>query len=210
MLQSTLDSSTIKVMVALAGLMLSQNALGIASNFNNDHEGWTVVGGALAYEAGGGNPGGYITATDEVSGIMMALAPEAFLGDLTAFDGGLLSVDLIDLQTAGSDPVAQFGEVAIEGTSGTVVLDLVAGGAPTDWLTFAVGFDATTWGVSEETWLAILGDVTSIKIAVDLFQFFGDSAGIDNFRVVIPVPAGVWLFASALLGLLTASRRRCS
>lgn len=69
----------------------------VASTFDTDDEDWTVVNDAYApvYHAEGGNPGGYISATDKGQGLYWYWrAPAKFYGDFSMAYGRTLTFDL--------------------------------------------------------------------------------------------------------------------
>lgn len=184
----------------------------ISSTFDVDDEGW--IGrpgeGSLAYVATGGNPGGYISITDIGGGSpgSGAFAPGKFLGDLSGFDSGLLSVDMASF-AGGGTTFPFFGTVEITGAGDSAFFDLTVTAPPSNtWVTYSVSLDAAIWGKTELEWAAILADVTLIAINTDAFDG-ADTIGVDNFAISsVPVPAAVWLFGSGLIGLIGLSRRK--
>jgi len=191
----------ITLLTVLAGFANQPVVAGIISTFDGDAEGWTLTagGGTLTHLSTGGNPGGYITMRDDVNGALMAYAPAAFLGDLTAFNGGSLSVDLMQITTAAGDARGGFGYVTIEGVGGdSAALDVVAGVPPSTWKSYSTPLDATTWGVTQASWETILADVKEIRMEVDSYVQFGDTVGFDNFGIsAVPEPTS----PAALLGI---------
>ncbi|MGQ0507380.1 MAG: laminin B domain-containing protein [Myxococcaceae bacterium] len=72
----------------------------VSSAFDSDADGWTVAGDANGasvlpiYSATGGNPGGYVSAKDDVTGgTWYWQAPAKFLGDQSANYGKLFKFD---------------------------------------------------------------------------------------------------------------------
>lgn len=202
----------IRLMVLVAVLMcyVTQPVTAdIVSTFNSDAEGWTLTagGGTLTHLSSGGNPGGHLTLQDIANGPLMAYAPAVFLGDLTAYDGGLLYVDLKQIATAAGSPRGGFGQVTIEGTGGDfATADIVAGTPLSTWDTYSTSMVAATWGVTQTVWEDILSDVTEIRMEVDSYVEFEDTIGFDNFGIhPIPEPASL---AIAVSGLYLAVWRR--
>lgn len=190
----------------------SSYGMTISSTFDTDAEGWTGSGASVAYVGAGGNPGGYIQVTDTGtvaplnSGI---LAPAAFLGDLSAYIGGELSVDFRAISGANATLLPVYGTVWIQGGGNEAFFDLAAappgGGA---WDTFTASLTAAAWGVTELVWASIMGNVTTLGISTDAFDG-ADVAGVDNISISqVPLPAAIWLFLSALGALGLYGRRR--
>lgn len=193
-------------------------ALTIASTFDTDAEGWTgnPGEGAVAWVAAGGNPGGHIRVTDiGVGGVPFgsgAFAGPAFLGDLSAYDGGTLSIDMATF-AGGGGTFGSFGALQLSGAGDVAIHDLAVSAPPFNtWQTFTAPLTAAAWGKSQAEWDAILGNVTSIGVPTDAFDG-GDTIGIDNFSVtspaeVIPLPATAWLMVAGVGGLAWMRRRQ--
>jgi hypothetical protein len=189
----------------------SSYGMTISSTFDTDAEGWTGSGASVVYESTGGNPDGFIKVGDTGnvaplnSGI---LAPGAFLGDLSAFIGGTLSVDFRSISGSNANTVDAFGTVWIQGGGSDVFFDLTTN-SPGAWATYSVPLTAAAWGVSELLWASIMGNVTTLGISTDAFDG-ADVVGVDNVTISqTPLPAAIWLFLSALgvLGLYGRRRR---
>ena len=194
------------------GVCGSAQALTIISTFDVDAEGWTPNPGeaALAHVAAGGNPGGHIQLTDiGVGGIPFgsgAFASAAFLGDLSAFLGGTLSLDMATIAGSGTT-FASFGEIQLSGGGDTAFFD-VAVAAPSPlgaWQSFSAPLTAAAWGKTGAEFLNILSDVTSIGIPMDAFDGV-ETIGLDNFALTmpssdLPEPATLALFGVGLAGL---------
>lgn len=156
----------------------------IQSTFDSGLDGWTAFGITTSWQSTGGNPGGFIRGDDEPFTSYL-LAPAAFLGDLSAFNGGQLSFDHIVLDTQGNP---------IEGLGGTVEIFSGIQSASADlltpsltWQTGSVSLTAAAWSVSQATWTSILSNVTEIRVVID--STFGDNSdGFDNFTIVAPEP----------------------
>ena len=105
----------------------SVHAAVIRSTFDADDEGWigTPGGGSCAFFPSSGNPGGHIRCTDISGGPVAsgAIAPSKFLGDLSAFDNGLVSVDFATF-AGGGQTFPNFGLVRISGGATLPVLTL--------------------------------------------------------------------------------------
>ena len=178
----------------------------IRSSFDSGGEGWGVGGGVAAWQATGGNPGGYLQYTDTIDGAptLTALAPAAFLGDLSAYDRGTLAFDSIFFSGNGNfDP--KFGRVQISNGSLMATLDL----APLDpimtWATYSATLNAASWGVSQVIWSQILANVTAINIALESKDKAGEVMGLDNVvlatNAAVPEPRSFILLGIGSSGL---------
>lgn len=194
------------------------SAATITSTFDTDAEGWTgnPGQGLLTYLPNGGNPGGHIRIRDIGAGQNNGFASGAlfgagFSGDLTAFDGGGLSLDMATFARGGG-VFGSFGTVFVRGTNGdTGMFDVGAPPASSVWQSYSANFDAASFGKTQVDWLAILADVDFMAIATDAFDG-NDTIGIDNVALsisttTVPLPASALLLLSAL-GLLTIPRIR--
>jgi hypothetical protein len=109
------SASAFAVALALAvGIGASRPAAGltIQSTFDSGPEGWTAAGIALSWQPSGGNPGGYLRGDDQPNASHL-VAPAAFLGNLSAFDGGQLSFDHIAIDLDNMPIAGAGGEVTI-------------------------------------------------------------------------------------------------
>ena len=190
----------------------------VVSTFDTDADGWGVTGDAnnFTWSATGGNTGGtddgYVFANDVGQGIIWNFnAPAKFLGDQSAFVGGMLSWDLIQISTPGSD-IDDQPDVVLVGAGQTLVID--AGASPaTTWTPYSVSLStASDWRVdtlggaaaTDAQIAAVLGNLTSLEIRGEFRDRGGDDAGLDNIMLV-PAPGSL-----AVLGVagLAATRRR--
>lgn len=209
--------------IAVAGFvtLFSASSFGvtISSTFDSDADGWTTFASSIVHQPAGGNPDGYIRVWDDGNfgslnnGIR---APGKFLGNLSAFDGALLSFDSRRVSGANGGPAGGFdvfGTVRIRGQVGATVYeafsDLAAAPpASVAWETFSGRLTAADWGIFDNNeWALLLSNVTEIAISTEAFNG-RDSVGIDNVVLTsTPLPAAIWLFLTALGGLGLVSRR---
>ncbi len=188
-------------LVTLSGMLVCvpwAHAATIISTFDADAEGWTANPGegSLAFVATGGNPGGHIRITDIGVGSVPfgsgAFASAAFLGDLSSFLGGTISLDMATFAGGGAT-FASFGQIQLSGGGDTAFLDIATAAPPFNtWQSFTAALTAAAWGKTDLEFQAILANVTSIGIPTDAFNG-GDTIGIDNFAItsaaqVTPVP----------------------
>ncbi len=128
------------------------------STFNFSAEGWTVVGDAQNstvipdHVTTGGNPGGHVSATDDVTGgTWYWRAPRTFLGNVSCAYGQPLEFDLMQTPTSN-----QFNseDVVLEGGGLRLVLDTpcnpgLCGGL--DWTHYSVPLSETAGWIKDDT-----------------------------------------------------------
>ncbi|MGC3939538.1 VPLPA-CTERM sorting domain-containing protein [Roseobacter sp. EG26] len=200
------------VFLAIGSTALQASAATITNSFDSDAQGWTgnPGEGSLAWVASGGNLGGHIRITDIGGGINNgfasgALAGADFLGDLSAFNGGMLSLDMATF-AGGGGTFPSFGNLRVEGGGLVANVDVAANAPIGGWQSYSATFDAATWGVSEADWTTILSNVTLFGVPTDAFDG-GDTIGIDNVTLAskqmspVPLPAGMLLLLSGLIGI---------
>jgi hypothetical protein len=208
---------------------------GVVSTFDVDAEGWTTFqngGASVQYFPSGGNPGGYIGATDNTSDWAYLQAPSKFL--VPAGYNGTLS---FDLRIFNSDPAGfpnvYSVRVGLQGAGLTLINESVF--PTTDWLNYSFNLNETSgWRIfsdlsqnysaaapapTQSQMQAVLQNITLLVIATDYSN--GDLAdnsaidttNLDNVQLSTaaqtPLPAALPLFATGL-GLLgfTAHRRK--
>jgi hypothetical protein len=182
----------------------------ISSDFSTNTDGWTHTGASVfQQQASGGNPGGFLYVDNSEGAVTYLFAPAKFLGDLRAFDGGVLSFDGIQLGNGGTpwQSFEDYGHITFSGPGGSATLDLLpAPGQPgTSWTTYQAAFSAASFGVTQSQWDAILANVTSVQLSVE--SLFGlEIEGIDNISLV-PEPTLGLLLGVGGLALLGRRRR---
>lgn len=204
------------VMLCLCFVAGTSQAAIIKSDFDNGLDGWQSINngpapGGVTYQSSGGNPGGFFQARDNIGGTLSALAPDKFLGDLSLFNGGLLSFDGILISTGGNNQFGTFdGTVTISSGTDSAALDLTAAPFTTSWQTYSASLSASLWGKTEVEWADLLANVSQITLAIDTTSG-NDITGLDNFFVAttVPEPASLLMVAGAL-GLLLGFRKRSS
>ena len=179
----------------------------ILSTFDCGIEDWTVSGLAtLSHSSSGGNPGGYLKVAEGGGDTFEVVAPTKFLGNLSAFKGGLLSFDSVLISTSSYTFGDGFGRVTIIGGGYNATLDLAPNPPETTWKTYSALMLASTWGVNDLQWNAILANVSQIRIILESVVGW-ETMGFDNFKVQsVPEPATILLLASGLAGLVWMRR----
>ena len=176
------------------------SAASISSGFDADLEGWTgSEGGAVTYNATGGNPGGFLQQTDVDLSDMYVIAPAAYLGDRTSYIGGTLSFDAIQLIGPGDD-YDLFGTVTLRSGGSFVIADLaLPGNPPRDWASYSITLDGASFGATELDFAAILSNLTAIEVMLESQIGVIESTGFDNFKISTAVPE---VSSFVLLGVL--------
>ena len=195
--------------IACAGAVASAGVVNNAE-FNSDLEGFgTSTSSEFTWQAAAESGfGGYVEFNDTSSISGFLYAPEAWLGDLSAFDGNsTFSFDhRVIAASSGTSRIPY--ELIIRGAGGTARWTSAAI-ATNDWVTHDIEFEAESFDVSGATWAEILSDVSSIELRVEIVANGSgqtDIEAIDNIRFMsstIPAPASLFAFAA-----LARRRRR--
>lgn len=202
-------TSAILAILLVAG---SSVPAAVVSTFDADDEGWRITGDAQSGSAlpthhfTGGNPGGYISATDDVmGGVWYYKAPAAFHGDYTAAYGTQLG---FGLKQSSLDN--QFDSVDVYLRGGGLELTYDTPNNPgTDWTSYSLALtEVGGWQLggaapTQAQVLQVLGNVTDLQIRGE-FVTGSDIGSLDNVSMV-PEPATLTLLA---LGGLALIRRR--
>ncbi len=173
---------------------VSPSGCTVASTFDSANDGWQVIGdaerqtGVPQYMATGGNPGGYLSAEDDVAGgTWYWAAPAQYLGEQNAAYQGTLS-----FQLKQSPTTQQFEEddVIIEGAGKTLVMTLPQSPGE-NWTAYALqlnedaGWKRNTRAGDAATAAdlqAVLGNITRIWIRGEYVDG-SDTGGLDNVRL---------------------------
>lgn len=216
-----------------AAVAMPAPAAAITSTFDTDDEGWRVVdldtnslgdaayltgGVPVAYQhlATGGNPGGYLEATDPSDRSFFFQAPAAFLGDLSAYAGGNLSWDTQYTPKDGNDwrgdpdVILSDGTLALvwraaqnPGSTWTPMSVVLGPGA--GWTVGGLGGAAATLADFD----AVLGSVSVLRLRGEYYTGVLETTGIDNVTLAAAVPEpATWAMVAGGLGVLGLWARR--
>lgn len=192
-----LHAATVVFAAAVAGAAMS--------TFDAGTEDWSALGdvaGPVQWSAAGGNPGGYITVEDSVTGgVTYFSAPPAFLGDQTAFLGRALVFDLRQ-NIPGAPNQFKADDVVLIGGGLTLVHDFLDNPPIGIWTTFTVPLEPSSWRLgasvpSAAEFEQVLSALTALHIRAE-YQTGADVGDLDN-AAFVPEPS------LALLGLVSSA-----
>jgi RHS repeat-associated protein len=159
-----------------------------ANTFDTGDEGWTIFGDAQSsYISTGGNPGGYLSANDEASGITWYWqAPIEFLQSVSDNYGSILS---FDLQQSSTDSQYDDNDLVLVGGDITLVFDL-NNNPDTTWTNYQVELkenagwinQATGQAATQDEFLTVLSALTDLRIRGEYVVGL-DTGGLDNVNL---------------------------
>lgn len=165
------------------------------STFDSNDEGWQTTSDAKRYPVPdyfptGGNPGGYISATDNTSGIYFYFnSPAGFLGDQSLFLGDTLYFDLMVNYLGDANP--SLADIRIQGAGFDLVYNFGSPSAAGQWVSYTIPLSAASgWkktsltggSPSESEFLAALSSLTLLQIRGE-YTTNVDIVGLDNVRI---------------------------
>jgi hypothetical protein len=203
----------------------------IVSTFNTGDEGWRIVSFenlttdnfsikatyTPTFNATGGNPGGFISTTDQDDGDFTFSAPAKFLGNVSTATG--LSYDLIyPVGPINYQPT----DVILMGNGETLLWksnpDIVPGPS---WMGVSLDFvPSIDWHVSTSggalatgsDFANVLANLTGLFIRGEYSTGLVEMPGLDNARLIgvsaVPEPSSLVLLAIAAVGVVTLRRSR--
>ena len=181
------------------------------SGFDTSNEGWTTVGATSpVFSASGGNPEGFIYATDVTGSPSFAnfgwgfFSPNAWDGNWGSYANGTIQFDLRPVGYNRSGAVFAI-------LSGSNYMYMGVSGAMVNgtWTHFETQLTDANFTEVGATFSQILQNVTALYINGDLTTSF-ETTALDNVRVTapVPLPATVWLLGSGLAGLVGTRLRK--
>lgn len=211
---------------ALLAMLGNTRAQGVSYTFIANDQGWSIINLPTAsppfdapgsfvsgtYLSTGGNPGGYLSATDPDSGDFYFQAPGLLQGDFSALYGGSLSFDLWldnnDYQGAPGVILAGGGQVIVAPTTApqpgawrTVNVPLAPEGG---WKLGSLSGGAASPADIQQ----VLANVTLLRIRG---EYVVNQVGIEQGRIdniiLVPEPAGLAVTALCLFAALGRKRR---
>ena len=164
-----------------------------SSSFDNDNDGWKVVGDAKESDAtwknAGGNPGGLIAGDDKVQGGGWYFkAPPRYVGDKSSYAGKKLLFELTTSSTANPFDAA---DVILIGAGKTIGYDATPDPSTTGWTKYSVPLSsggwrtwdakALKWGaaVPDADFAAVMGALTELRLRGE-FNTGADTGSLDN------------------------------
>jgi hypothetical protein len=139
----------------------------IVSSFNAGLDGWTATNGTFDFYPGGG--GGALHVTSPPEPAADAIASAKFLGDLRSCDSGALEFDLDWFQGSGDyNPTLQYVKVTIAGPQDSASYTITHPPSRVFWNRYRINLRASTWGRTQDDWRALLANVTSSRVRVDV------------------------------------------
>ncbi|MBV9859841.1 MAG: hypothetical protein JO038_07045 [Alphaproteobacteria bacterium] len=174
----------------------------IFEGFDTGPDGWTItndIPASLQWEATGGDPDGYLQWTDETFGAPDALyvtdvnsGASNFIGDQSAYYGGILAYHIEDQAGYDASGYDSTGEVVLIGDGQT--LAIAVGIAGTSWTDYSVQLTASAgWKVdsldgssaTEAQMQQVLGDLTTLEIQAEYISGH-EVGGLDDVAMIAP------------------------
>ena len=160
-------------------------------SFNKNTQGWKIQGDAQGnsveptYESTGGNPGGYISATDDVSGgVWYFSAPKKFMDRLKNKYGKVLK---FSLKQSGTTNQFDADDLILEG--GGLILHYDTENNPgIDWTKYRVSLNASKWLKEDDTvpttaeMKNVLKNLSRLWIRGEYISG-GEKGGLDNVAI---------------------------
>ena len=206
--------------VCLVGISSSAQAFILVSDFDDGTlQGWSkepVFNGNLFNDPTGGNPNGFMVATDTVGGggPLLAHAPSIFTGDLSIYDGFQWDEFIYNNGTATNGGTS----ARLRGIDGTVYESSRALGPVAQWHTKDIFFDdASDWTLrsGSSSFFDVVSNVDALLFSLDtsILANGNRESGIDNIGLLdrvnsnaVPEPSTMALLGIGIVGVLCRKR----
>ncbi len=183
---------TVKHVLLILALLLPLLLNAQQSAFDTDNEGWRASGDPIstipAWQASGGNPGGYIRVTDAaIGGTWYFEAANRFKGNKCDAYDKFLRWDQFTSDTSNQQPFGGNPDVVLEGAGLTLVFDNAQNPGLT-WTHYDIRLrEDTGWRLnningaqpSQAQFRAALGNITALRIRGE-YRSQADFGGLDN------------------------------
>jgi len=199
--------------ILLTGAMLAGAASAahadLAYTFDAGAQGFALneaAAGDLSWQAAG-----HLRVQDvtDATNVQLVLPGEASAGGWSSYLGGTLSFDA-RLEAPIGSYWPEFGAVTLVSGQGAMTLDLVPANEPgTEWKTYSVKLDATTWGRDAATFASAMAGLQRVELNMEAGNGAIEVILVDNVRVTAVPEPGTWaLMIAGGLAVVGAARRR--
>ncbi len=166
---------------------------GMHEAFDEPDENWGIADNGNQvmprFQREKGNPGGWLQLDDASGGRMAIVLPKRWYADFSRFNRGTLSFAARTVAAKGGTPHEAFGLVELTGAGRTVRADAAGPQAivPGErWATYRLALNAKQFGVSEDEWLQVLGQLERVMIRLEGFGNAMEVMGLDNVALTPP------------------------
>ena len=193
--RTTVFAASIAATLCISTTAFAADTALARTSFDSDLGGWTAnTPPDVTWKGTGGNPGGEAFFTDVTIGVgTVMIAPSSFLSpaiNFTKLDGkGYISyqhrmVKEASVQSIGSYNIAISGPGGAASFNGAQAIVLAKNNK---WVTIVAPLVESDWVVSSGSWSALLANVTSIQIPMEMVSNGGggvDQEAMDNIEIV--------------------------
>jgi hypothetical protein len=203
----------LKKLIFVAAMFMAGQAgasTALFEDFSGGINGWTATGATFGVrDVGASSPGDPALLTKDADNeTIEVFFGNGWAGDLSSFDGGVLSLDFVHGLSLETSLIPSFGRLTIFGGGQSVQTDMYSGAPSFDWMTTSVGFTAAAFGVSDTRWMNVISNVNSIQIRLESWSGNSEVVGLDNIRLApVPLPASALLLLGGM-GMMVVVRRR--
>jgi hypothetical protein len=137
----------LKKLIFVAAMFMAGQAgasTALFEDFSGGINGWTATGATFGVrDVGASSPGDPALLTkDADNSEIEVFFGNGWAGDLSSYDGGVLSLDFIHGLSLETSLIPSFGRLTIFGGGQRVQTDMYSGAPSFDWMTTSVGFTA--------------------------------------------------------------------